>query len=222
MSSSRGPVHSGSSRLGHGPHGLTPSLTRNTCLIWALALSSADSASFVCGAGVLSAPICILEFLGMFCHLCFWTRYPWARFWVQLEFFIFFFSLWREPGKIQKLWHRNEASEWVTGHYTHHRRKPVQEKGDTAWTPRWMQPVSLKQTKSYPSLHIILCCLRDPDLCFCHLQPTGFNGLLSDSVQNSFSPNPLKLLPLEAKTLFLLAGLPDNHGWCLFSAGKGP
>ena len=59
-----------------------------------------------------------------------------------------FFSLWWESGKIQKLWHRNQASEWVTGRYTHHWRKPVQEKGDTAWTPRWMQPVSLKQTKS--------------------------------------------------------------------------
>ena len=91
MSSSRGPVRSSSSRLCHSPRGLTHSLTRNTCLICALALCSTDSASFICGVGVLSAPICVLEFLGMFCHLCFWTRYPWARFWVQLEFFIFFF-----------------------------------------------------------------------------------------------------------------------------------
>ena len=139
----------------------------------------------------------------------------------SLSFSSFFF-LWWKSGKIQNLWHRNEASEWVTGRYTHHWRKPVQEKGDTALTPRWMQAISLKQTKSYPSLHILLCCLRDLELCFCHLQPTGFNGLLSESIQNSFSPNPKKLLPPEAKTLFLLAGLPDNHGWCLFSAGKGP
>lgn len=73
------------------------------------------------------------------------TSWGLGKAWVS--HFFFFSPLWWESGKIQKLWHRNQASEWVTGRYTHHWRKPVQEKGDTAWTPRRMQPVSLKQTK---------------------------------------------------------------------------
>ena len=76
----KGPVLSSSSGPHHGPGGLTPSdkghpfgLSYSAA---ALALSCTHSAAFVCGAGVSSARICGLEFLGMFCHLCFWTCYP--------------------------------------------------------------------------------------------------------------------------------------------------
>ena len=123
-SSSRGPMHSSSSRLSHGPRGLAHSQRRNThsCFtcssqmgpshsllllsglrhpVATLALSCTGFAGFVFGAGVLSAPVCVLEFLGMLCHLCFWTCYP--LFWVHLfqffgrVFFFFLVRIWENP-----------------------------------------------------------------------------------------------------------------------------